>query len=68
MTMGAFVREELREAGIKPYAEANDYLDQVFVPDFNRRFTVEPAEQGSAFLPLPSVPMTVRHFPSAEIV
>jgi transposase len=44
--------QELRAAGITGYAEANVYLERRFVPDFNRRFTVEPAESASAFVPL----------------
>jgi hypothetical protein len=42
--------QELRVAGIRDYAEANRYLDKPFVPDFNRRFTVEPAQPESAFV------------------
>jgi len=42
--------QELRVAGIRDYAEANRYLDKHFVPDFNRRFTVEPAQPESAFV------------------
>jgi transposase len=44
--------QELRAAGITTYAAANEYLAQVFVPDFNRRFTVTPPQAGSAFVPL----------------
>ena len=44
--------QELRVAGIAAYAEANKYLERVFVKDFNRRFTVKPTESGSAFVPL----------------
>lgn len=44
--------QELRAAGITTYAAANEYLARVFVPDFNRRFTVEPPQAGSAFVPL----------------
>jgi transposase len=44
--------QELRVAGITTYAAANEYLERVFVPDFNRRFTVEPLQAGSAFVPL----------------
>ena len=46
---------ELRAAGIRTYAAANGYLQTHFVPDFNRRFTVEPAQPGSAFVPLVGV-------------
>ena len=43
---------ELQLAGITDYAQANAYLQDVFIDDFNRRFTVEPAEPESAFVPL----------------
>ena len=49
---GTFQRRlipELRRAGIRDYAAANAYLQDVFIPDYNRRFTVEPKEQGSLF-------------------
>ena len=44
--------QELRVNGITDYARANRYLEQVFRPDFNRRFTVTPAQKGSAFVKL----------------
>ena len=44
--------QELRAAGITTYAAANEYLERIFVPDFNRRFTVTPAQPGSAFVSL----------------
>jgi transposase len=47
--------QELRLAGIRDYQRANDYLQKVFIPDFNRRFTVEPASSASAFVPLVGV-------------
>ena len=47
--------QELRLAGITDYPRANDYLEKVFMPDFNRRFTVEPASSVSAFVPLVGV-------------
>lgn len=43
---------ELRLHGITDYAAANLYLTTTFVPAFNRRFTVRPAQPGSAFVPL----------------
>jgi hypothetical protein len=43
--------QELRRAGIRDWESANRYLEAVFIPDFNRRFTVTPAEAGSAFVP-----------------
>ena len=50
---------ELRVAGSGSYEHANTYLEQVFVPDFNRRFTVPPAQPGRAFLPLVGVDLEV---------
>lgn len=44
--------QELRVAGICDYDAANHYLQTQFVPDFNRRFTVEPAEPEGAFTPV----------------
>jgi transposase len=43
---------ELRAEGITDYDAANEYLRERFVPDFNRRFTVRPAQPGSAFVKL----------------
>jgi transposase len=42
--------QELKAAGITDYAAANRYLEETFVPDFNRRFSVTPAQDGSAFV------------------
>lgn len=47
--------QELRVAGIHSYERANEYLRTRFVADFNRRFTVEPAQAASAFVPLVGV-------------
>ena len=47
--------QELALAGITDYAAANAYLEKLFVPDFNKRFTVEPAEAGSAFVSLAGI-------------
>lgn len=41
--------QELRLAGIRTYEAANVYLEEVFVPDFNRRFTVAPEQAELAF-------------------
>lgn len=43
---------ELKVAGIDDYEAAEAYLQDVFIKDFNRRFTVKPAERESAFVPL----------------
>lgn len=47
--------QELRLHRITDYQCANRYLDEVFVPDFNRRFTVRPAQRESAFVKLAAV-------------
>lgn len=47
--------QELRVAGVKTYADANKYLERVFMRDFNKRFTVKPAQPGSAFVPLAGI-------------
>jgi len=47
--------QELRAAGIHTYERANAYLQHRFVADFNRRFTVAPAQAGSAFVPVVGV-------------
>lgn len=43
---------ELAKASITTYEGANAYLHARFVSRFNRRFRVEPAEVGSAFVPV----------------
>ena len=48
---------ELRLAGIKTLAAANRFLKERFVPDYNARFAVPPAEPGSAFLPYVGRPL-----------
>lgn len=47
--------QELRYHGITDYAAANRYLEQHFVADFNRRFTVKPAQAASAFVKLAGI-------------
>jgi len=47
--------QELRLNRIQTYAGANRYLDRTFVPDFNSRFTVKPAQPESAFTPVEDV-------------
>ena len=41
---------ELRKEGITTLEGANKYINKFFIPDMNRRFSVEPREQGSAFV------------------
>jgi hypothetical protein len=43
--------QELREAGIHDWPAANRYLWEMFIPQFNRKFTVEPLSPQSAYLP-----------------
>jgi transposase len=47
--------QELRLNRISDYTTANDYLEQRFIPDFNRRFTIKPAQPESAFVKLAGV-------------
>ena len=43
--------QELRLQGIESMAAANRFLRETYLPDHNRRFTSEPQEPGSAFIP-----------------
>lgn len=52
--------QELKLAGIKDYASANGYLEKTFIPDFNRRFVVRPAQPESAFIPLVALNLDLR--------
>ena len=47
--------QELRLNRITNYADANRYLEEHFIADFNRRFTVAPAQPQSAFTQLPGI-------------
>lgn len=51
-TLQARLPQELRLAGITGVEEANRYIREVFLPDFNKRFSVPAAEEGNAFVPL----------------
>ena len=51
--------QELRAAEITDYEAANRYLEKHFIADFNRRFTVEPQEADSAFVPMIGVDLTM---------
>jgi hypothetical protein len=57
--------QELRVAKIRDYVAANRYLQDVFVPDFNRRFSVKPAQSETAFIALVGVDLdlllSIRH-------
>jgi hypothetical protein len=43
--------QELRLLGIQTLEAANRFLREHYVGEFNRRFQVQPAERGSAFVP-----------------
>ncbi len=47
--------KELRLAGIDTVEAANAFIRQVYLPEHNARFAVEPAGEGSAFTPIPGV-------------
>jgi transposase len=49
-TLQGRVPQELRLHGIDSYERANQYLEDIFVPDFNRRFTERPALKEKAFV------------------
>ena len=51
-TLQGWLCTELSELGIVEMDEANRFLGNKLVGDFNRRFMVAPAEEGSAFVPL----------------
>lgn len=46
---------ELKLHRITDYEAANDYLHKVFIPKYNRRFTVKPKMATSAFTPVPAL-------------
>ncbi len=48
---------ELRLAGIVTLEAANRYLEEAFVPDYNARFAVPAAAEGSAFIPYAGRPL-----------
>jgi len=47
--------QELRLAGVKDYAAANQFLKNTFIDSFNRLFTVKPAQPESAFTTLDGI-------------
>ena len=56
-TLQSRLPPELRLAEIATVAAANRYLKERFVPDYNARFAVPPAEAGSAFIPYAGRPL-----------
>jgi hypothetical protein len=47
--------KELKLVGITTIDEANAFIREVYLPDYNARFAVEPPGAGLAFTPIPSV-------------
>lgn len=45
--------KEMRVAGVASMAEANRFLEEVFIPFWNERFSVEPTQPVDAHRPLP---------------
>jgi transposase len=45
--------QELRLRGLKTLEEANRFLSEQYIAEFNRRFAVAPERKGSAFVPAP---------------
>ena len=56
-TLQSRLPPELRLAEIATIEAANRYLKQQFVPDYNDRFAVPAAEDGSAFIPYAGRPL-----------
>ncbi len=56
-TLQSRLPPELRLAEIATVEAANRYLKEQFVPDYNARFAVPAAEQGSAFIPYAGRPL-----------
>lgn len=47
---------EMRSAGIRTFKQANEYFNNVFLPDHKKKFAIKPEDKISAFVPiLPSV-------------
>jgi transposase len=47
--------KDLKLAGITEIEAANAFLREVYLPEHNARFAVDPAGEGSAFTPIPGV-------------
>jgi hypothetical protein len=56
-TLQSRLPPELRLAKITTLEAANRYLKQAFVPDYNARFAVPAAAEGSAFIPYAGRPL-----------
>lgn len=51
-TLQGRLPNELRLDGIKTKEEANQFIKKVYLPQHNKRFTVQPDQSGSAFIPV----------------
>ncbi len=58
--------KEMRVAGISSLEEANRFLQEVFIPFWNERFVVEPAQSADAHRPLPGDADLLRLFAETE--
>lgn len=58
--------KEMRVAGVSSLEEANRFLEEVFIPFWDERFTVEPKEAADAHRPLPEGVDLLRLFAETE--
>jgi hypothetical protein len=58
--------KEMRVAGVATMAQANRFLDELFLPFWEERFTVEPREAGDAHRALPDGVDLLRIFAETE--
>ena len=58
--------KEMRVAGISTMEEANRFLEEVYIPFWNERFAVEPADPSDLHRPLPDDVNLKRLFSSTE--
>ena len=47
--------KELKRAGVTTAEAANAFIQDIYLPEHNARFAVDPAGEGSAFTPIPGV-------------
>ena len=52
-TLQGRLPNELKLHGIKTKEQANRFLKDHYIPEFNKRFAKPPEQQGSAFVPVP---------------
>jgi len=50
-TLQGRLPQELKQAEIRTIEEANKFLQEVFIPEFNKRFKIKAESDGSAFIP-----------------